>query len=268
MGYFKRKAAVIQIQNVCDDAENFLDTWVYHESFEEVLQYIAANNLPIIPLDDIVAYMKGEKKLKIQSFSLTFDSGFLELYTLAFPLLKKYGFPATFFISPEFVGITQRIEHRLVQHMNWDQIRELEQNGMGIGFYGCKGGELAEQPVEEIVKEARAGKAECEKEINSKVLYYGIKEGMPSAQVTKSLKEEGFQAIFSQAPTKRSSSAYAMGRIQIDDNDLNIFLVKTSRACLFFKDSRFWKYLRLMKIDRVSHFISDTINRLKGKEVH
>jgi len=107
MGFFRRKAIFLQYQNISEDTDNFLDTWIYHKSFKEQLDYLSKNNVPIIPLDDAVAYLKREIKLHKQSFSLTFDTGFIELYTLCFPLLKRYGFPAAFFIRPDTVGKTE-----------------------------------------------------------------------------------------------------------------------------------------------------------------
>lgn len=104
MGFLKSKAAILQYQNISEDTDNFLDTWIYYKSFEEQLDHLSRNNFPVISLHDAVAYIKGHLKLQKQSFSLTFDTGFLELYTLCFPLLKKYGYPATFFIHPDTIG--------------------------------------------------------------------------------------------------------------------------------------------------------------------
>lgn len=58
----------MQYQNISDDKENFLDTWIYHKCFEEQLDYISKNNISIIPLEDTVAYINGDLRLKKQSF--------------------------------------------------------------------------------------------------------------------------------------------------------------------------------------------------------
>jgi len=165
MGYLKNKAVVLQYQNISDDKDNFLETWIHHEDFEEELDYISKNNIPIIPLEDTVAYINGDLSLKKQSFSLTFDTGFIELYTLCYPLLKKYGYPATFFIRPDTVGKMEDIHGRRVQYMNWDQIRELEKGGITIGIYGCKGRIITSTPLEEIEREIVESKSIFEKEL-------------------------------------------------------------------------------------------------------
>ena len=138
MGFLRNKAAVLQYQNISEDETNFLDTWIHYKCFEEQLDYFSKNNIPIISLCDVDAYIRGGLHMKKQSFSLTFGTGFVELYTLCYPLLKKYGYPVTFFIRPDAVGKTEGIHGRMVQYMNGEQIRELKRGGIAIGMYGCK----------------------------------------------------------------------------------------------------------------------------------
>lgn len=268
MGYLKRKAIFLQYQNISEDTDNFLDTWIYYKSFEEHLDYLSKNNVPIIPLDDAVAYLKREFKLHKQSFSLTFDTGFVELYTLCFPLLKRYGFPATFFIRPDTVGKTEVISERQVKYMDWDQIRDLADSGMIIGLYGCKGRKLSSGSLKDVEEEIEESKLIFERELKRKIIYYGVREGVPTKPMVKLFKREGIRAVFCEAPTKQRTHHYAVGRIQIDDNDFNIFLVKLSGIYVFFKDSRYWNYIRKYKIDKIAHWISHTINRIRGKEVY
>jgi peptidoglycan/xylan/chitin deacetylase (PgdA/CDA1 family) len=265
MGFLKNKAVVLQYQNISDDKQNFLDTWIYHESFEDQLSYFSKNNASIIPLEDTVAYLNGDLRLKKQSFSLTFDTGFIELYTLCYPLLKKYGYPATFFIRPDTVGKTETLNGRNVQYMNWDQIRELAKEGATIGLYGCKGKWLSKTPLSEIEDEITKSKSIFEKKLERKVVYYGVRVGVPTKPMVDLFQREGFNSVLCQTPTKQKTQSYAVGRIQIDDNDFNIFLFKISKTYIFFKDSRYWKYIRQYKIDKAAHRVSDTVNRVKGK---
>jgi peptidoglycan-N-acetylglucosamine deacetylase len=63
-----------------------------------------------------------------RSVVLTFDDGVSSHATFAGPLLKKYGFPGTFFVCefpPDFED-----KHK---YMTWEQIRELHQMGFEIG---------------------------------------------------------------------------------------------------------------------------------------
>jgi peptidoglycan/xylan/chitin deacetylase (PgdA/CDA1 family) len=59
---------------------------------------------------------------------LTFDDSVKSHFTVAAPILKKYGFGATFFITEGFTFRTNRRDY-----MTWDEIRELDRMGFEIG---------------------------------------------------------------------------------------------------------------------------------------
>lgn len=268
MRLFKNKAIVLQYQNISEDTENFLDTWIYHKSFEEQLEFFSKNDFPIISLSDVIAYLNGKLHIKKQSFCLTFDTGFVEHFTLGYPLLKKFGYPATFFVRIDTIGKKDCIRGRNVQYMDWDQNREQANAGMTIGLYGCKGQWLTKTPLEDVEKEVADAKEALKKELKMQVAYYGVREGVPSRDKIDFIKKEGFEAVLCQSPTKQRLHPYAVGRVQIDDNDFNIFLIKVSYGYIIFKDSRYWKFIRGYKLDRFVHMISNFTNRLKGKEVY
>ena len=63
-----------------------------------------------------------------RTVALSFDDGVSSHATYAGPLLKKYGFPATFFVCefpPDFAD-----KHK---YMSWEQIRDLHRMGFEIG---------------------------------------------------------------------------------------------------------------------------------------
>src|SRR6476620_7660681 len=59
---------------------------------------------------------------------LTFDDSSKSHYTHARPLLKRFGFGATFFITEGFDFATNKVDY-----MTWDEIAELDRDGFEIG---------------------------------------------------------------------------------------------------------------------------------------
>ena len=55
---------------------------------------------------------------------LTFDDNGHGLYDNAFPLLRRYGFPATLFVHTNFVGTSTTKRHN-----TWPQLKEMERDG-------------------------------------------------------------------------------------------------------------------------------------------
>ncbi len=52
----------------------------------------------VITLSRFIAFVNGQATVPPNALLLTFDNGYLSQYTDAFPLLKKYGYPATLFL--------------------------------------------------------------------------------------------------------------------------------------------------------------------------
>lgn len=96
--------------------------------FEEQMRYLADHDYHVIPLDSLVTALKGSAAIPNRSVVITFDDGWLGQYSRAFPILRQFGFTATFFIFPHAIG-------RDELHMTWDQVREMQEAGMTIGSH-------------------------------------------------------------------------------------------------------------------------------------
>lgn len=70
--------------------------------FEEQMQYLKQNHFNVIKLDSLLKIDKSQRLKK--TVAITFDDGYEDNYTNAFPTLKKYNFPATIFVSTAFIG--------------------------------------------------------------------------------------------------------------------------------------------------------------------
>lgn len=67
------------------------------EVFEKQLNFIQ-NNFSVVNMEDVIDALNGMKKLPERSVLLTFDDGYIDNFTVAFPLLKKYHMQGSFFI--------------------------------------------------------------------------------------------------------------------------------------------------------------------------
>lgn len=67
-------------------------------AFEQHLRYLA-KNFTILPLREIAQYLREHKPLPQKTAAITFDDGYKDNYLYAYPLLQKYGLPATVFLT-------------------------------------------------------------------------------------------------------------------------------------------------------------------------
>ncbi len=261
-----REIPVLQYQNVGDYPETMMEDGLLPKTFERQMAFLSENNFKIAALDQALDHLNKRARLSSNSLAITINGGYQDAYTNIFPALKKHGFDATFFIPPEFIENERSINGEPIQCLTWDQVKQMIENGMEIGLLAYGGIGIKGKHDEPAVQESIAlAMTIFNKNLEYKLRYCAFKEGVPSKSLWKYLQESGFEAVFTQCPTNLRASNRAIGRIQIDDDDHNIFLTKISKTYLFFKDKRVWKYLRKYKIDRVAHWMSDVVNWIRGE---
>lgn len=84
-------------------------TQVQKDEFEAQMQYISENYHPI-SLPTAVEHLIEKKPLPPHSIAVTFDDGFKNNFTIAYPILKKYNIPATIFITTSLIKRTGDFE--------------------------------------------------------------------------------------------------------------------------------------------------------------
>ena len=91
--------------------------FVKESDFENQLREIQHLSYQTFFADELSQIKNGEKAIV-----LTFDDGYSDCYETVFPLLKKYGIKATFFISPALIGKEN--------HLTETQILEMQESGL------------------------------------------------------------------------------------------------------------------------------------------
>lgn len=73
------------------------------EMFDRQLAYVK-KSFNVVTAAEVAACAHGTSTLPPRSALVTFDDGYADNYTLAYPLLKKHGMGALIFITTDFVG--------------------------------------------------------------------------------------------------------------------------------------------------------------------
>jgi peptidoglycan/xylan/chitin deacetylase (PgdA/CDA1 family) len=71
--------------------------------FEDLIKMISIYSNPLA-LETAVLYFKTKKKFPPRSIVITFDDGYADNYTNAYPILKKYKIPATVYIATKYIN--------------------------------------------------------------------------------------------------------------------------------------------------------------------
>jgi peptidoglycan/xylan/chitin deacetylase (PgdA/CDA1 family) len=88
------------------------------ELFEARLQALADGGYNVLPLYEGLSLLR-RGALPEKAVVLTFDDGFADFYLRALPLLKKFGFPATLYLTTYYVLFNRPIFNLVVPYMLW-----------------------------------------------------------------------------------------------------------------------------------------------------
>ncbi len=96
--------------------------------FREQLQMIKDSGMPVIGIQDFIAWRHGKKSIPDQCVMITIDDGWKATHTLALPVLKEFGYPFTLFLYKKYVGIGGR-------SLTYAQVKEIMAAGGVIGSH-------------------------------------------------------------------------------------------------------------------------------------
>ena len=256
-----RERPVFIYHQIGDYPEAQMTYGITPAAFRAHLDCLVGSGFDIIPLERMIAQMKGEAPFSPRAVSLTFDGGFRDAWEVVLPLLRERNFKAAFFIPTDHVGKENSLFAGTFPCMGWEQLRELVDAGMTVGSFGRRGMALSEMPEAEWREDARASRKILEDRLGIRVRFHAYKEKFPGRALQRWFAGEGYEAVLTQCPTFRRSNLFRIGRIQVDDDDVNILKTKASNLYLFFKDTRTWRFIRRSKLDRVMHFFFSFLER-------
>ncbi|MEJ2725217.1 MAG: polysaccharide deacetylase family protein [Deltaproteobacteria bacterium] len=263
-----RELSIIQYQNV-STKPHLNQLWLSLNAFEKQMDHISKNGFRVLSMDAALQFMtRVEEIRKTRPLALTFDNGYRDFYDHAFPLLARHAYPATVLLSPQKVGTSFTAGGEKVEYLSWSMIEDLAKSDVIIGAYEDQRRNINDIPEETVQKHITEYKKVMEDRLGVPIRYFGVKEGVPKPEIRDLLISEGYRAFLTECPTNQKPDLYAVGRIQVDDDDFNIFLTKISRTYLFFKDKKSWKYIREYGLDKAAHRLSEAYERIRTGSRH
>ena len=117
-------AVILQYHHV--SAETPAVTSISPEKFKAHIETIITQGYQVMPLTTIVDGLKKGGNLPDKAVAITFDDAYKNIFTHAFPILKKYRLPFTVFVATDYIAESS------TQFLSWDELREMSINGAFI----------------------------------------------------------------------------------------------------------------------------------------
>jgi peptidoglycan/xylan/chitin deacetylase (PgdA/CDA1 family) len=146
--------------------------------FEVLLATLAANNLPIVGLDTLLA---TETR---RGVALTFDDGMRSVFDVVLPILRRYRVPAHLFLCTGAIAGTATTVGAYAM-LNWDQVNRVAECGVAIEGHAHSHQDLRLLSDTEIDAECETADALIERHVGRPPRYFAYPFGYCNRRVAK-----------------------------------------------------------------------------------
>jgi peptidoglycan/xylan/chitin deacetylase (PgdA/CDA1 family) len=211
------------------------DTEITPQAFEAQMQELKNKNITVIPMQDFLAWRRGEKAIPVKSAILTFDDGWKSQHEVAWPILKKFNYPVTLFVYTE--GIRPG-RFSGGESMSWDQLAEMRDAGVDIQGHTATHSDLRrpydkvakkklspEEYEEWLQKEIGGSKQMIEQKLGVKVNCFAVPYGFHNDHVRDVAMKAGYEALFTVygQPITMHTPLNSVGRYLMEANKPKTF---------------------------------------------
>jgi peptidoglycan/xylan/chitin deacetylase (PgdA/CDA1 family) len=170
-----------------------VDYDVTPQELEQHFATLKAEGFNPVSMDQMVRHLETGASLPPKPVLLTFDDNYRGQYLHAFPLLKKYNFPAVWSVHTAFVGSPQG-----KPKATWEELKEMADSGLvTVASHTVNHRNFGELTPAEIDRELQQSKKILEEKLGRSVKYFTYPEGTYTEQVKEQVRNAGYHAALS-----------------------------------------------------------------------
>lgn len=229
-----KKARVLMYHSISEHIKNEKhNKWrVRPQDFEKQMNWFYKNNWKSFTISEL----SNLDKIPEKSFVITFDDGFEDNFTNAFPILKKYNFKATIYLVPN--QKTNHWEEKntsvLSNLLNEKQILEMQNSGLiEFGSHTLSHVNLSKIDDFQLEKELVESKKEIEKITKKKCEAFAYPYGKFDDKIVQAVKDAGYKnaTVVKRGLFEQNDDVFTIKRVGILGTESFFdFLLKISRV--------------------------------------
>jgi peptidoglycan/xylan/chitin deacetylase (PgdA/CDA1 family) len=203
---------------------------VSRADFEAQMEYLARNGYRVITMKQLAAFLDAREPLPRKSVVITIDDGYRSTYEVAYPVLKKYGFPATVYLYSDFVGAGDAMTWAQMQDMAASKLIDIQPHSKTHSNLTLRQpGESASDYRERVRREVEAPSTAIRERLGAPAFSYAFPYGDVNDAVVDALQRSGVKIGVTVTPGGNAFYAYPymLRRTMIFGNeDLDAFKAK------------------------------------------
>jgi peptidoglycan/xylan/chitin deacetylase (PgdA/CDA1 family) len=167
--------------------------------FGEQLRALADAGCAVVGLADVAAWLHGTRPLPPRAAVLTFDDGYRDFATAAFPALAARGWPSTLFVCAARVGGRSdwpgMPPAQVEPLLDWSAVAELAAGGVEIGSHALTHLDLTRQPPPEAEREIAGSGRALEERLGRPVTAFAYPFGRSTAALRAAVAQHYAVAV-------------------------------------------------------------------------
>ena len=208
------------------------------EDFQTQMQFLHRQGYSCVSLEKALPILRGDQPRYAKLAVITFDDGYRDILTDAFPVMHQYGFSATVFLATAFVG-ERRGAFNGTECLTWSEIRKLRQHGLQFGSHTVNHPKLYQMEWNEIERELRDSKEEIERRLGERVTTFAYPYAYPQTdssfieRLTDLLAGSGYECCVTTRVGRAhiQDGVFSLKRLPVNTcDDLALFRAKLDGA--------------------------------------
>jgi peptidoglycan/xylan/chitin deacetylase (PgdA/CDA1 family) len=190
-------------RKLCQSDPGYVRYILAIDAFRKQMQWLRDSGFRGLNVSEALAYRSEP------SVCITFDDGCETDLIGAAPLLREFGFHASFFVTAGFLDTPG--------YLSTPQLRELDSPGFEIGCHSMTHPYLSDISDSEMKREIADAKTRIESVLSHPIEHFSCPGGRYNERVLSTARQAGFKSVANSDfhVNTTASSAYELGRIAV-----------------------------------------------------
>jgi peptidoglycan/xylan/chitin deacetylase (PgdA/CDA1 family) len=233
----KTSISILMYHSIADEDETgvhpYYRTATTPEVFALQMENLHQGGFSVVGLAEAIRRCAEPEAAK-SSVVITFDDGFRNFYTNAFPVLNRNGFSATMFLPTAHIGDTT-LTFKGKECLSWGEARELQEHGISFGSHSVTHPQLYDCDDQRIKQEIVSSKQMIEQKLGCAVQSFSYPYAFPETdndfkgRLREELRQAGYEngVCTTLGRPSPASDPFFLERLPVNsDDDSQFFLAK------------------------------------------
>ena len=175
------------------------------EAFESQIVWLREQGYESVTVEEqFIDQASAQPGSSLRRIAITFDDGYLDAFTNALPILKKYNFKATLFLVAKRVGCVNDWDQapglRGAPLLDWHHINEMVDHGINFGAHTCTHPDLTAIPAWQAEEEIRDSRRIIEDRLQTPIRAFSYPYSRFDESIVKMVAENGYYCACTYTP--------------------------------------------------------------------